>query len=103
MPLLNSSDPDVRAAAYASLQQLAGEDNLSQLFALLSSSTQATETSDLGAAIIAAIGQMKDKQAESPVVLAQMAKAAPDKKWVYFNILAIHLYWYCRPFRQLWY
>ena len=38
-----------------------GEDNLNQLFVLLSSSTQATETSDISAAIIAAIGQMKDK------------------------------------------
>jgi len=88
IPLLNSSDPNVHAAAYGSLKQLAGEDNLSQLFVLLSSSTQATETSDLEAAIIAAIGQMKDKSVESPLVLEQMSKAAADKKSVYFNILA---------------
>jgi hypothetical protein len=88
MPLLNSNDPGVRAAAYASLKQLSGEDNLNQLFALLSASTQATETSDLQAAIIAAIAQTKDKSAASPVVLAQMDKAPADKKPVYFNILA---------------
>ncbi|MCO5948543.1 family 16 glycoside hydrolase [Mucilaginibacter flavidus] len=88
IPLLNSSDTKVRVAAYASLKQLAGEDNLNQLFVLLSSSTQANETSDISAAIIAAIGQMKDKSVESPVVLEQMSKAAADKKQVYFNILA---------------
>lgn len=88
MPLLGSNDPGVRAAAYASLKQLSGEDNLNQLFALLSASTQATETSDLQAAIIAAIAQTKDKSTASPVVLAQMDKASADKKPVYFNILA---------------
>lgn len=88
MPLLKSTDSNVRVAAYSSLKQLAGEDNLSQLFVLLSSSTQPTETSDIAAAIIAAIGQMKDKSVESPVVLEQMSKAAADKKPVYFNILA---------------
>jgi HEAT repeat protein len=88
MPLLKNTDSNVRGAAYSSLKQLAGEDNLSQLFVLLTSSTQATETSDIAAAIIAAISQMKDKSVESPFVLEQMSKAASDKKLVYFNILA---------------
>jgi hypothetical protein len=54
----------------------------------LSSSNQATETSDLQEAIIAAIGQAKDKSAESSVVLEQLANAPAAKKPVYYNILA---------------
>jgi HEAT repeat protein len=87
-PLLTSSDPNVRAAAYASLKQLAGEDNLNQLFALLTSSTQIIETNDIQAAIIAAIAQSGNKTAQSDLVLQQMDKAPADKKPLYFNILA---------------
>jgi hypothetical protein len=89
-PLLNSKEPAVRAAAYASLKQLAGPDNLQQLFGLLALSdpTQSNETADLQAAIIAVIGQMKDKQAQSTIVLQEMDKAQPDRKRLYFIILA---------------
>lgn len=87
-PLLDSKDANVRAAAYASLKRLAGEDNLQQLYALLSSSTQSGETGDLQAAIIAVMGQIKDKSAQSEIALQQMDKAAADKKPVYLNILA---------------
>lgn len=87
-PLLDSPDPKVRAAAYASLKQLAGQDNLNQLFGLLASSTQPTETSDLQAAIIAVINRMKDRSAETAQTLAEMDKAPAPKKPVYFNILA---------------
>ncbi|MDB5134482.1 MAG: hypothetical protein JWP37_1085 [Mucilaginibacter sp.] len=88
LPLLKSDQANVRAAAYASLRQLAGEDNLEQLFALLASSTQTTETSDIGAAIIAVIGQSKNKPAQTTLVLQQMDKATADRKPLYFNILA---------------
>jgi hypothetical protein len=87
-PLLNSQEPGVRAAAYGSLKQLAGENNLVQLYALLASSTQPAETSDLQKAIIAVIGRMKDKSSQSPVVLQQMGQAGADKKLVYLDILA---------------
>jgi HEAT repeat protein len=88
LPLLNSSDPGVRAAAYASLKDLAGEDNLPQLYTLLASSTQATETTDIQAAIIAAVRQAKDKSAQSTMALEQMDKAPAEKKPLYLNILA---------------
>jgi HEAT repeat protein len=87
-PLLMSKDANVRAAAYASLKQLAGTENLDQLFGLLGASTQATETADVQAGVIAAVGQMKNKPAESTLVLQQMDKAAADRKVLYFNILA---------------
>ncbi len=88
MPLLNSDQPGVQAAAYASLKQLAGEDNLPQLFALLAASTQASETAELQKAIIAAVGRMKDKSSQSPLALQQMEKAPGDRKPVYLDILA---------------
>ncbi|HWD90461.1 MAG TPA: family 16 glycoside hydrolase [Mucilaginibacter sp.] len=87
-PLLNSSDPNVRAAAYASLAQLSGPDNLDQLFSLLASSDKPTETTNLQSAIISAVGQASDKSAQSAAVLAQMDKQSADKKPLYFNILA---------------
>ena len=87
-PLVKSDDAGVRAAAYASLKQLAGPDNLGYLFMLLASSNQSTETVDLQAAVIAVLGQMKDKSSQSTLVLDQMDKAAVEKKPVYFNILA---------------
>ena len=87
-PLLKSNDPAVRSAAYASLKQLSGPDNLDYLFTLLAASTQTTETADLQAAIIAALDQKKDKTGLSDMVLAQMDKAPAEKKSLYFNILA---------------
>ncbi len=88
LPLLNSQEPLVRAAAYASLKDLAGEDNLPQLYTLLASSTQATETTDVQEGIIAAVRQAKDKFAQSNMALEQMDKAPTDKKPLYLNILA---------------
>ncbi|MGZ3814889.1 MAG: family 16 glycoside hydrolase, partial [Mucilaginibacter sp.] len=88
LPLLNSADPSVRAAAYASLKQLGGEDNLTQLFALLSASTQVTETNDVQSAIIAVYKRMKNKSGQSTLVLQQMDNAPADRKALYFNILA---------------
>ncbi|MDB5023897.1 MAG: hypothetical protein JWP78_1652 [Mucilaginibacter sp.] len=87
-PLLNSNDPGVRAAAFASLKQLAAEDNLDQLFALLASSTQATETEDIRAAIIAVIAYAKNRWQHTEMVLQQMDKAPANRKTLYFNILA---------------
>jgi HEAT repeat protein len=87
-PLLSSPDANVRAAAYASLKQLAGEDNLDQLFTLLSSSTQATETSDVQAALIAVAAHAKNRPQLTEKVLQQMDKAPAGKKTLYFNVLA---------------
>ncbi|MBS1532724.1 MAG: DUF1080 domain-containing protein, partial [Bacteroidetes bacterium] len=87
-PLLNSSDANVRSAAYASLDQLSGPDNLDQLFSLLASSDKPSETANVQSAIIAVVGGATDKSAQSTAVLAQMDKQSADKKPRYFNILA---------------
>ncbi|MDB5142887.1 MAG: hypothetical protein JWQ66_1600, partial [Mucilaginibacter sp.] len=88
LPLLNSPDVNVRAAAYASLKSLAGENNLDQLYTLLTSSTQPSEITDVQAALIAVVGHAKDKSAQSTMTLQQMDKAPADRKSLYLNILA---------------
>jgi HEAT repeat protein len=88
LPLLSSPDANVRAAAYASLKGVAGENNLPQLYTLLTSSTQNTETADIQAAIIAVAGHAKDKSVQSIMALQQMDKAPADRKTLYLNILA---------------
>jgi len=87
-PLLDSKEANVRAAAFASLKHLAGPDNLSRLFLMLKSSSSATETADVQAAIISVVGQTKDKSNQTTLVLEQMDQAPADKKTLYFNILA---------------
>lgn len=87
-PLLISNDANVRAAAFASLKQLAGPENLSHLYSMLKSSASTTEETDVQAAIIAAIGQVKDRSSQSTQALEQMDQAPADKKPLYFNILA---------------
>ena len=87
-PLLNSPDAPVRQAAFASLKEIAGEDNLPQLFTLLTKTTQADETAGVQAAIIAVVSQVKDAKGQSAMVLQQMSAAPSDKKPLYFNILA---------------
>lgn len=87
-PLLTSNEANVRTAAFASLKQLAGPDNLSHLFSMLKSTTSTTEATDVQAAIIAVLAQAKDKSNQSTQVLEQMDQASADKKPLYFNILA---------------
>jgi len=87
-PLLNSKDANVRAAAFASLKQLAGPDNVSHLFLMLKSSETTTEATDVQAAIVSVLSQAKDKSNQSTQVLEQMEQAPADKKPLYFNILA---------------
>ncbi len=87
-PLLKSNDTAVRAAAYGSLDQLAGAENLDQLFGLLASSDKPSETANVQSAIMSVVGHAKDKSAQSTAVLAQMNQQSSDKKTRYFNILA---------------
>ncbi|MBS1524047.1 MAG: DUF1080 domain-containing protein [Bacteroidetes bacterium] len=87
-PLLKSNDAAVRAAAYASLKQLAGQENLRQLFELLATSNQPRETADIQAAIIAVVSGTSDRQSQGAMILQQMGAASNDRKPLYFNILA---------------
>lgn len=87
-PLLTSNEANVRTAAFASLKQLAGPENMGHLYSMLKSSTSTTEETDVQAAIIAVIGQVKDRSSQSTQALEQMDQASADKKPLYFNILA---------------
>jgi HEAT repeat protein len=88
LPLLSSNNTAVHDAAYSSLKHLAEEDNMERLLDLLASSTQNKDAMEVQAAIIAVIGQMKDRSTQTVPVLAQMDKADAEKKPLYFNILA---------------
>ena len=59
--LLNNSDNQVRSAAYASLQSLAEENNLPQLFNLLGKSEDPAHTADVQTAINAVISRLKKR------------------------------------------
>ncbi len=86
-PLLNSSDQNVRDAAYASLKQLAGNDNLDQLFSLLTSATEPKYVAYIQSAIMEIILESKDRSSYTASVLQQFNNAAADKKTRYFSIL----------------
>ncbi|HTE01994.1 MAG TPA: DUF1080 domain-containing protein [Mucilaginibacter sp.] len=88
IPLLNSGDMNVRAAAYSALKYLAAENNLEDLLALMSSPIQPKETMEVQSSIITVIGQMKDRSVETEPVLKEMDKAEADKKSLYYNVLA---------------
>lgn len=88
LPLLNSNNTGVHDAAYASLKQLAGEDNMEQLLDLLSLSTQNKDALEVQAAIITVIGQMKDRSSQTAPVLAEMDKTDAARKPLFYNILA---------------
>ncbi|WP_423148194.1 DUF1080 domain-containing protein [Rubrolithibacter danxiaensis] len=82
--LLKSKDQQVRMAALSALKSMAGEDNLRQLFALLTEVKQQDEISRVQQAIVAAASGTKNSSA----VLQQMNNSPADKKPLYFNILA---------------
>lgn len=88
MPLLYSEDSSVRQAVFASLQDLAQQDNLQQLFALLAKETRTYETEKLQEAIMAVLAQMPGEKNLGNMVLQQMDNAPADKKPTYFKILA---------------
>ena len=86
--LLNNSDNQVRSAAYASLQSLAEENNLPQLFNLLGKSEDPAHTADVQTAINAVISRLKNPSSQSGLALQQLNNAPASQKTLYFNILA---------------
>lgn len=87
LALANSEDPVVRLAALNALQRLAGQENLASLYPLLTSAETEDEVASLQLAIIHALG-MEDKPRSTDIVMTQMEQAPPDKKHMYYDILA---------------
>lgn len=87
-PLLSSNDDAVRSAAFGSLEDLAGKENLPMLFDLLAKENQNFETGKLQSAIIAVLDQSKEDKNIGNMALQQMNNAPAERKPIYFKILA---------------
>lgn len=85
--LLKSKNPEVKLAAYQTLSSVVVETNLPELFTLLNSNTDEQELA-VQAAIIAAVKNNENNTALVDAVLTQMATASPNKKILYYQILA---------------
>ena len=88
LPLLNNTDTQVKSAAYSSLQYLAEDSNLPQLFILLSKASDPASSTDIQAAINAVISRLKNPEAQNSLALQQLNNAPANQKTLYFNILA---------------
>ncbi len=88
LALANDNDQAVSAAAAKGLQSVVSVDNLSQLFALLTSSTNQQKTTAIQDAIVAALGSVKDVNQRDALVQAQLSKAAADKQPLFYDIMA---------------
>ncbi len=85
--LLKSNDTIVSIAAFSSLKSLAKEDNLAQLFSLLTSANKPGEVKSLQQAIIAATRSIRDTAQRVSLITAKM-KETPGKEYLFFSILS---------------
>jgi len=84
---LNSKKPEVRKAAYLSLQHIAVAENKMQLFDLLNKTTDPDELTAVQDAIIASVKGSADKAAETNAILQQMSNTPADKKLLFYKVL----------------
>ena len=87
LALAREQDPVVRMAALRALQNIAGEDNLPSLYPLLVAAHSEEEVASAQLAIINALSGT-DQSRSSALILEQMEQSAPDKKHMYYNVLA---------------
>lgn len=87
LALVNDQDAVVRSAAIKALQDVSSQDDLSALYKLLGSAKNDDEVRLIQVAIINAV-DAGDKSGNAAGVMAEMEKAAPDKKHLYYNILS---------------
>jgi HEAT repeat protein len=85
--LLNNEHPQVRLAAIHALQHVSTEENLPSLYTLLVSAKNDEEVALTQAAIINALGAGNTSRSAT-IIMQQMEQAPPDKKHMYYNILA---------------
>lgn len=87
LPLLESSDPNVRTAAYSAIETVSAESNLPQLFTLLNKGVQDAEVRSLQKGIVYALSQ-QNEETRAQTVLGQLQKAPADKRPLYYSLLA---------------
>ncbi|MCJ8164392.1 DUF1080 domain-containing protein [Pontibacter sp. E15-1] len=81
-------DPAVRLAALTALEQMVTQENLSQLYTLLNTTTQPDEVQAVQQAVIAAVRRYGTQPEQEKIVLQQLEKAPAEKRPGYFNVLA---------------
>ncbi len=85
--LLKSKNTEVQLTAYQTLSSVVVKANLPELFTLLNLTIGEQELA-VQAAIIAAVKNNENNTAQVDAVLSQMAIASPNKKMLYYQILA---------------
>jgi len=86
--LLKSSNPEVKKSAFEALKSLATSKDLPQLFQLLNTSTSPEEIAAVQKAISAGVKGSGDTNAQSELILKQMAASPADKQSNYLAVLA---------------
>jgi HEAT repeat protein len=86
-PYLESSNPDVRKAAYDGLAQLTSQQNLPELFDLLRNSSQPEETASIQDALIEILVQQPNQAEATETVLSQMKGVPIDQQIFYYRVL----------------
>jgi hypothetical protein len=87
LPLLTSADAVVRTAAYSSLKTLSKQENLPQLFSLLTNAGNPDELQSTQEAIVAASRSLADT-AQRVSLVTETMKKTPGKESLYFAILS---------------
>ncbi|WP_215240105.1 DUF1080 domain-containing protein [Dyadobacter helix] len=87
-PLLKSTNTEVKKAAFVSLQSLATENDLPQLYKLLNNVTSADEIADVQKAVSAVITSSGDVSSQTDIILKQMPNAPADKQSRYLGVLS---------------
>ena len=86
--LLKSTNPEVKKAAFVSLQSLATSNDLPQLYKLLNTVTTADEITDVQKAVSAVITSSGDASSQTDIVLKQLSDSPADKQSRYLGVLA---------------
>ncbi|MGV3588732.1 MAG: DUF1080 domain-containing protein [Adhaeribacter sp.] len=82
-----SKDPVVELAALNALKNMATQEHLPALYPLLASANTPEEVAAVQEGIYNALSDVKDKNQQTDIILAQMAQAPAGKKTLYYNVL----------------
>ncbi len=83
----NEQDTIVRRAALMALKEVSKQDDLTELYILLSKANTDAEALAIQLAINAALGEQGQEE-KTAAILQQISEATPDKKHYYYNVLA---------------
>jgi len=84
---VKSNDPVIKAGAFSALKGLAKQDDLPQLFNLLSSAANSTEVNATQEAVVAALRSIPDTAQKTSLITTKMKEWA-GKEYLFFSILS---------------